>query len=274
MTLFDAPNWKAIAVPDVPLAESFVRGVAVYLALIVLFRVAMRRQAGALGLPDVMLVVLVSECVSQSLSATAQSVPNGLVAVLALLASNYGLDRLANRWPWLHRRLEPPPRDLIRDGRPVRENLDAEGVSDEELATQLRLNGVGDMAGVARAVMEPEGEISVVPKDAAEGGAKGGDTAQSPTLPEPQANRDAAPPDVDAALARFLTAAEGLRAAVAWHDGRAAAHRATSAAAREALSRHGVRPGRAVRPQSADPTTKLGQPQCLSQTGKGTNRSR
>ena len=62
MSGFEAPSWAGMLVPDHSLAESFLRGSFVYLSLVVLFRVILRRQAGSIGLPDVMLVVLVSEC--------------------------------------------------------------------------------------------------------------------------------------------------------------------------------------------------------------------
>ena len=107
--MFQMPDWAGILVPDLSLVESFARASVVYLSLVVLFRVVLNRQTGSIGLPDVMLVVLVSECVSQSLSADAKSVPNGLAAVAALLFWSYALDRLSCRWPWLQRRLEPRP---------------------------------------------------------------------------------------------------------------------------------------------------------------------
>ena len=238
MAAVPPPDWAAVFAPDLSLVESFARGSAVYLALVVLFRVVLKRQAGSLGLPDVMLVVLVSECVSNALSATANSVPNALVAVLALLFWNYALDRLACRWPWFHRLLEPAPLELVRDGRPIRANLDAEGVSDEELAAQLRQNGVDDLAKVKVAVMESEGTVSVIERD--------GDRPAPSSDPE-------TPPDVGAAVERFEAAADGLRAAVAWHERRAAGHRDAARAARGLLRRAGVR---AARPPAPNPPTK------------------
>jgi len=165
MNGFAMPNWEELFVPDLSIAESLLRASVVYVSLVVLFRVVLKRQGGSLGLPDVMLVVLVSECVSQLLTANAKSVPNGLAAVFALLFWNYFLDRLAFYWPWLQRRLEPAPLDLIRDGKPLYENLASEGITDDELEAQLRLNGVDDVAKVKTARLESEGSVSVVEKE-------------------------------------------------------------------------------------------------------------
>src|SRR5215208_3622446 len=79
------PDPETMFVPDLSLLESFARASVIYLGLLALFRLVLKRQAGSLGLPDIMLAVLVSECVSQALSAGANSVPNALAAVSALL---------------------------------------------------------------------------------------------------------------------------------------------------------------------------------------------
>jgi len=219
------PNWSDVFVPDGSLLESFLRGTVIYLSLIILFRVVLKRQGGSIGLPDVMLIVLVSECVSASLSAETKSIPNALMAVFALLLWSYALDQLSHRWPWLERLLEPQPLQLVRDGELLRANMDHEGISENELATQLRLNGVENVTQVKAAFIESEGAISVIPK----------------TLAAPST---ADTPEFEHLTSRFLAAAEELDAAIAWHDQQAAEHQATAKAAREVLVRHGIRPSR------------------------------
>jgi uncharacterized membrane protein YcaP (DUF421 family) len=230
MAAFGAADWAAVFVPDASLLESFVRGSVVYLSIIILFRVVMRRQGGSIGLPDIMLVVLVSECVSVALSAEAKSVPNGLAAVAALLFWSFVLDRLGHRWPWFQRLLEPEPLPLVRDGKPLHENLNSEGITDEELEAQLRLNGVEDVAKVKLATLEADGEVSVVPKQGKAQPACA--TCRSESL------------DLDGAAKHFEEAAEKLRAAVARHEEHAADHKAAAKAARELLAHHGIRPAK------------------------------
>lgn len=228
MSGFDVPAWGEVFVPDLSLAESFLRGSVVYLSLLVLCRVILKRQTGSLGLPNVMFVVLLSECVSPSLSAEAKSIPNGLAAVGAILFWNYALDRLTHRWPWLQRRLEPCPLVLVKDGKPLRENIDAEGITDDEIAAQLRLNGIDDPSKVKLATIEADGEVSVVPQKDAEDG----DRACSSERPTAEAE-----PDADDIARRFLATAAELRKAIAWHEGRAAELRGTIKAVRQLLAR-------------------------------------
>lgn len=244
-------DWGSVFVPDLSLAESFLHGSAVYLSLVVLFRLTMQRQAGAIGLPDVMLVVLVSECVSAALGGDAKSVPNGLVTVFALVFWNAVLDRAAYRRPWLRRLLEPEPRLLVKDGRPLHEHLKRERISDDELAAQLRCNGVAEVSGVKVAYLEPEGTVSVVPADPPSVTPPVAD----PPAPEPARVPDDRP-DFDTLTARFLVAATDLQRAVAWHEQRADRHKSAARAARQLLNRHGVRPNRVLEP-AAGPEPRL-----------------
>ena len=159
------PDWNAIFMLDLSPLETFVRASAVYLGLIVLFRVVLKRQTGRMGLPDIMLAILASECVSPGLSAEAKSVTSGLVAVATLLFWGYALDRLTTYWPWLARILDPEPVPLVRDGRMLTANMEAEGITHDELAAQLREKGVEDVGRVRSAVLEAGGNVSVVPAD-------------------------------------------------------------------------------------------------------------
>jgi uncharacterized membrane protein YcaP (DUF421 family) len=97
---------------------------------------------------------------------------------------------------------------------------------DDELAAELRKQGVGDVSKVKAAFIEAEGDTSIIP---AEGG-------------EPAADAPSHPPEFDAALRHFLEAARHLHQAANWHDEQAAEHRRLAAEARGVLSRHGVRP--------------------------------
>ena len=59
MAGFEWPKWDEVFVPDGSLLESFLRGTLVYVALLVLFRIILRRQrGGSVGLGDLMLLIL------------------------------------------------------------------------------------------------------------------------------------------------------------------------------------------------------------------------
>src|SRR5688500_2512923 len=73
MTALQLPDWEKVFVPDGSLLESFVRGTLVFLGILLLFRIVHKRQRGSVGLGDVMLLLLVSEAVSQALNGSFNS---------------------------------------------------------------------------------------------------------------------------------------------------------------------------------------------------------
>ena len=233
MTALGMPDWGGVFVPDASLLESFVRGSVIYLSILILFRVVMKRQSGSLGLPDVMLVVLVSECVSSGLSSETKSVLNGLVAVSALLFWSYILDRLGHKWPWFQRLLEPQPVVLVENGTPNRENLDREGITDDELLAQVREHGIDDLKRVKTAMLESEGTLSVIPRSTRD------------LVPVAAASARAAPSvgrgDIEECVKRFLSVADELRTAIDMHEQAASDHRAAAKMTRALLARYGLR---------------------------------
>jgi uncharacterized membrane protein YcaP (DUF421 family) len=224
MSGFASPDWVGVFIPDASLFESFVRGTVVYFAVLAMMRFARKRQLGSIGLTDVLLLVLISECVSQALNAKANSVANGVAAVAALLFWDFVLDWAGYRSKWVRRILEHKPVPLVTDGRPLAEHMKAERITQDELDSCLRMNGVGDLSRVKCARLESNGEMSVVRRDT---GPQEAETAHHPS-------------DYAAALETFLAAARHLRAAVEWHDEQSREHAEAAKVARAALTRNGI----------------------------------
>ncbi|MDT5268253.1 MAG: hypothetical protein QOH49_439, partial [Acidobacteriota bacterium] len=91
-------DWKAVFVPTVSLAEIVLRGTLVYLFLFFLMRV-MRREAGALGISDLLVVVIIADAAQNAMSSEYKSVTEGAVLVSTIIAWDYALDWLGYRFP-------------------------------------------------------------------------------------------------------------------------------------------------------------------------------
>jgi uncharacterized membrane protein YcaP (DUF421 family) len=78
------------------------------------------------------------------------------------------MDWLAYRVDVIRQFIHPDHKPLIRDGRVLRRALQEELMTEEELMTQLRLNGVEDVAEVKAAYLEGNGEISVIKRASGE----------------------------------------------------------------------------------------------------------
>lgn len=165
MTWMTAVDWQHVMLPDTPFLEIAVRGSVVYLSLFALFRFVLKREAGTMGITDLLVLVLVADAAQNGMAGDYSSVADGLVLVGVLGFWAYLLDWLSYRFPWLERVVKSRPLPLVRDGRMLRRNMARELISEEELWTQLRLQGVKDLGEVEAANLEPDGRISVVRKD-------------------------------------------------------------------------------------------------------------
>jgi uncharacterized membrane protein YcaP (DUF421 family) len=162
------PDWHAIFDPSVPLLEIFARGTVVYLGLLALLRVVGQRETGAIGLHDLLVVVLIAEAIQQGLTGGYNAVPDGLMIVVVILAWSVAIDAIAWRWPRLGSIVKPRPKLLIEDGKINQKALLRELMTYDEVLSQLRLHGIEDPSQVKRAYIEPNGMISVIRRDGGE----------------------------------------------------------------------------------------------------------
>ena len=169
MSSLPAIDWHAMIVPTLSLAEIFLRGTAVYFLLYFILRI-LRRQAGALGISDLLVVVLIADAAQNAMSSRYDSLTEGLVLVATIAGWDYFLDWLGHRYPRVERWLRPPPLALVRDGRLLHRNLRQELITEEELLGQLREQGVARVEDVRRCYLEADGRISVICGDGKGGG--------------------------------------------------------------------------------------------------------
>lgn len=157
-------DWRSLLVPTMSYLELILRGSVMYLFILAVMRL-FRREAGALSIADLLVIVLVADAAQDAMTGTYRSVPEGLVLVGTIFAWNYLLDWLGYRYRWAYRLLHPPPLVLVEDGRINRRNLRAEMLTLDELLSHLREQGVEDVSEVRRCYLEPDGNVSVIKRE-------------------------------------------------------------------------------------------------------------
>ena len=162
-------DWNKLLVPTVHPLEIVLRVSVMYLLILALMRL-LRRDAGGLSTPDLLVIVLVADAAQNAMASDYHSLTEGVVLVATIFAWNYGLDWLAFRSSWVHGLLSSPPLLLIKNGSVQRRNLRSEMLRESDLAEQLRVQGVEDFAKVKRAFLEPDGHLSVIRYDEDEDG--------------------------------------------------------------------------------------------------------
>ncbi len=136
----------------------------IYLFLIVAFVVAGRRSMAELTLLDYFIVALVGSAVETGLYLGGGSFWAGLVSAATLIAGNRAVSTLANRVPAVHRMLVGRPILIVHDGKFIESNLRRARLTKDNLLSAIRKRGYDGVDRVRFAVLEPAGNISVVPR--------------------------------------------------------------------------------------------------------------
>ena len=157
-------DWRAVFIPSIHVGEIFLRGSLIYLLLFLLLRI-FRRQAGALGLSDLLVVVLIADAAQNAMASEYKSITEGAILVGTIFFWDYFLDWLGFRVPFLRRLLRPRALLLIENGRLLRRNMRQEMITAEELMGQLREEGLDRVEEVKKCYLEGDGRISVIKKE-------------------------------------------------------------------------------------------------------------
>jgi uncharacterized membrane protein YcaP (DUF421 family) len=165
MPILSQIQWERMFVPEISLLETFLRGTIMYLAIYFLLRFVLKRQTGALGIADVLVLVLIADAAQNAMADDYHSLTEGLVLVSTIVFWSFALDWLGYHFPRLERIFHAGPLKIVQDGHLLRKQMKKELISEEELLSQLRQHGISDVKKVKEASIEGDGHVSVVKQD-------------------------------------------------------------------------------------------------------------
>jgi len=139
-----------------------VRGTLMYLALFIIFRFVAHRQRSAIGISDVLVIVLIADAAQNAFAKEYRSITEGVVLVLTIILWDLFLDWLEYHWRPIGWLVRPAPVCLVRDGRIVVAAMRNEMLTREELLAQAREQGILRVSQIKLAQMEPSGNISFI----------------------------------------------------------------------------------------------------------------
>jgi uncharacterized membrane protein YcaP (DUF421 family) len=138
----------------------------IYLFLIVGLRLLGKRELGQMTIYDLVLIIVLANSVQNAMVGNDTTLFGGLVAALTLLVLNRLFALLIIRYPALAHRMVGEPVLIVKDGRLLTEPMKREGVTRELVMAALREHGLSNLQDVQMCVLETDGSISVVPKEA------------------------------------------------------------------------------------------------------------
>ena len=145
----------------IPWFEFVVRGVIVYVFLLVLLRLTGKRQVGQLAPFDLVLLLVLSNAVQNSMNGGDNSLIGGLISATTLVLLNYGIGYLTFRNKRVEGLVEGHPMVLIHNGKLYSEVLRHAQMTHHELDAALRQAGCTCVEDVHIAILENNGTVSV-----------------------------------------------------------------------------------------------------------------
>ena len=150
--------------------ELVVRGVVVYVFLLALLRITGKRQVGQLAPFDLVLLLVLSNAVQNSMNAGDNSLVGGLISAATLVALNFAVGMATYRNKRIEAIVEGRPQLLIHNGKLYEDVRAKAHLTHHELAAALRQAGCGCVEEFHTAILENSGAISVVPRNKDDGG--------------------------------------------------------------------------------------------------------
>ncbi len=166
---FTSPWWHQILLPEISWAEKLLRPLLVYVALLVIFRVASKRELAQATLFDFLIILLISNVVQNAIIGNDNSVLGALAGAITLVVLAGTLNRVTARSKAARELLEGKPALLIQAGKIDDAMMRTQAVSRNDLLSALRKQGISHLADVGYAILELDGSISVIKQDDSKG---------------------------------------------------------------------------------------------------------
>ncbi len=146
----------------VPWWELIIRGIIIYVVVLGMLRITGKRQVGQLAPFDLVLLLLLSNSVQNAMNGGDNSVQGGVISAATLVVLNYIVGYATFRSKRFESFIEGRPQILIHNGKVDKRVMRSAQMTHHELESALRRGGCICAAEVRLAVLENNGEISVV----------------------------------------------------------------------------------------------------------------
>jgi uncharacterized membrane protein YcaP (DUF421 family) len=168
MTFYDSMTrvlGLGLEAKDLTFVSIALRGVIVFIVALVMVRLADRRFLANLSAFDAILTFILASMLARAINGSCaffQTLGGGFV----LVGMHRLLSALSFRWPAIGALTKGRAVILVENGKLKRQNLAATKISEDDLLEEARINGqVGDVAHIAKATMERNGQVSVLQRN-------------------------------------------------------------------------------------------------------------
>jgi len=148
-----------------PFIEIILRTLAVYIFMILALRIFGKKELAQLSVIDLVFILLISNSVQNAMVGPDTSLNGGLIAAGALFFANYTLKQVLYRNKKISQMVQGEAILLIYEGEANLLNCRKAEITIEELEAAVREHGARDIQKVDLAILEVDGNISVISSD-------------------------------------------------------------------------------------------------------------
>ena len=145
--------------------QIIISSVVVYLFIIIAIRLFGKKELSQLSVIDLVFILLISNSVQNAMVGSNVSLSGGLTAAGALFVTNYIFKQFLYRFPRFSKILQGEAVMLVYDGKIDHKNLARSRITEDELMEAIREHGVSSVKDVNLAILEIDGNISVLSSD-------------------------------------------------------------------------------------------------------------
>ena len=140
------------------------RTIITYILLVGAMRLMGKRQLGELELSELVITMLLSELASVPIADNTIPITFSLIPIAVLISMEVIISYVSIKSRWLKKIIGGSPSIIINKGKLCRSEMERVRLSLDELISQLRLKDIADISDVEYAILEENGQISVIPK--------------------------------------------------------------------------------------------------------------
>jgi uncharacterized membrane protein YcaP (DUF421 family) len=140
------------------------RAVVIFFFVMIVTRVAGRREIGQLEPFDMILLIVLGDLVQQGITQSDESVTGTMIVIATIAILSVAVSWTSFRFPRVARITEGEPIVLVQDGRPLERNLRRERITLKDVQEQARASQIASIADLRWAILEDDGKISCIPR--------------------------------------------------------------------------------------------------------------
>lgn len=142
-----------------------VRGLAVYLFVFIIFRIAGKRSLKESTTFDLVLLLIISETTTNALIGEDFSLVGCFIMVCTLIGTDILMSILKSKWSWFEKASDGLPLVIVNKGTPLKRRMEKTKVDEDDVLEAARLtHGLERMEQIKYAVLERDGSISIIPE--------------------------------------------------------------------------------------------------------------